>query len=675
MSAFNLEAIIGLNTEKFQRGLSDAGKSMSSFGSTIKSGAEKIAKVGAAAFTTLTAAATATTAAILKGVDAYTSYGDNIDKMSQKLGMSAQAYQEWDAVMQHSGTSIDAMQASMKTLASAAETGNDAFEQLGLSQEAIANMSQEELFSATITALQNVDNETQRTYLAGKLLGRGATELGALLNTSAEETERMKQRVHELGGVMSDEAVKASAKYKDSIQDMKTAFKGMGRDLISDFVPALTTVSDGLAAIFSGNENGAELFTKGFNDALATLSSSASKLKPVIKKIASVAVEVIPQIIGTVSQGILEAAPVWIDYGKNALKNIAEGLSNADFDVNDNVFTKLLSSIVGNSADYFKYAQQILSNLANRLLDVDYGALASNISTVFVNAINSMTDFVKSIDFYKVGENIADFLNGIDWQKVANSIFDLLASGIKGLGDIAVSFFANADLGNLMTMIGVLGAPKLLGGLTNFIGGAEGKEIGKAAGMSWSNAFMAGIEAFGLGWAIGTWLRDHIEFGGKTLGEWVDEGTEKFFGDIPETEEEFDNSYNTGWINYNGKLMKINPSENPELYAKYNPQAYASWYEKHGRFTRYKGINVPEPEMYGDGGRVTRPTFAIVGEKEPETIIPDSKMNSIGNTTNYITINVEGYNIKNDEEFTELLSRKLSELSVRQQRALGGAGW
>jgi SLT domain-containing protein len=78
---------------------------------------------------------------------------------------------------------------------------------------------------------------------------------------------------------------------------------------------------------------------------------------------------------------------------------------------------------------------------------------------------------------------------------------------------------------------------------------------------------------------------------------------------------------------------------------------------------------------YADGGRVTRPQLAIVGEKEPETIIPDSKLGSIGNTINYITVNVDGYNIKNDEEFIELLSRKFSELSVRQQRAVGGAGW
>jgi hypothetical protein len=109
------------------------------------------------------------------------------------------------------------------------------------------------------------------------------------------------------------------------------------------------------------------------------------------------------------------------------------------------------------------------------------------------------------------------------------------------------------------------------------------------------------------------------------------------------------------------------------MYKKYNPQAYERWYNAYGGYFARAGLDVPKP--FAEGGRVTQPTFAIVGEKEPETIIPDSKLNGIGNTTNYITINVDGYNIKNDEEFTELLSRKLSELSVRQQRAVGGAGW
>ena len=78
-------------------------------------------------------------------------YGDNIDKMSQKMGMSTDAYQEWDFIMQHCGTSIDGLQSGMKTLATAAETGSDAFAALGISQADIANMSQEELFNAPIS--------------------------------------------------------------------------------------------------------------------------------------------------------------------------------------------------------------------------------------------------------------------------------------------------------------------------------------------------------------------------------------------------------------------------------------------------------------------------------------------------------------------------------------------
>ena len=93
--------------------------------------------IGTVATAAFSAAATAAGAAA-KGVIDTAAIGDNIDKMSQKMGLSAQAYQEWDAIMQHSGTSIDAMQSSMKTLANAVENGNKAFEELGISQEEMA---------------------------------------------------------------------------------------------------------------------------------------------------------------------------------------------------------------------------------------------------------------------------------------------------------------------------------------------------------------------------------------------------------------------------------------------------------------------------------------------------------------------------------------------------------
>ena len=92
------------------------------------------AKVGAAAVAATGAAVVAATGAMVKGTASVAQYGDNIDKMSQKMGISAQAYQEWDAIMQHSGTSIDALKPSFKTLAQQAQKGGEAFTRLGISE-------------------------------------------------------------------------------------------------------------------------------------------------------------------------------------------------------------------------------------------------------------------------------------------------------------------------------------------------------------------------------------------------------------------------------------------------------------------------------------------------------------------------------------------------------------
>ena len=709
MNVYKLEAAIGLNSTEYQKGLKSAGESMAAMGDKIKSGAATMAKVSAAAFTAITGAATATTAAVLKGVDAYTSYGDSVDKMSQKLNMSATAYQEWSAIMEHSGTSIDSMQASMKTLANAVETGNDAFERLGISQEEIASMNNEQLFSRTISALQNVGNETERTYLAGQLLGRGATELGALLNTSAEDTEKMRQRVHELGGVMSDEAVKASAKYRDSLQDMKTAFVGMGRGLITDFVPALTEVSDGLAAIFSGEENGAERFLKGFDSAMTTLSTSASRIKPIVKKIGSIAVQVVPEIIGTVGEKLLDSIPSLLGAGENILAKIAESVESANFN-GGGIFGKILDSITSSSANYFEYGEKILANIGNSILNADYAKLGKSLSTIFTNALNSISNLLADLDMNKVGSNIADFIKAIDWKGIAESVVDLLGSAIGSLGDIAAGFFENMDGDTLFMAIGVLGAPKLLGGLNNFIGSGEGQSLGQAAGSSWSGAFMAGVKAFGLGWAIGSYLRDNVVIGDKTLGEWVDVGTEKTFDAIADNDilnktqagsalkklkDEANSDEAETFTTVDGReallfnddgtlsnAYKMNAEKiaerNTEAWTRYATSKAAEESRKKGweAFRKYNYVGPVKPENNAIGNYITQPTLTWAAEKEPEYIIPESKMDKVFSREGVtININVSGADLVASDTVAQKIAETLANLSIRQQRAVGGTAW
>lgn len=284
----------------------------------IGNGLKTAAKVGVAAIGTVSAAGVGLGKIFMDSASSVAQYGDNIDKMSQKMGLSAKAYQEWDFIMQHNGTSIESLQAGMKTLANAVDSGNEAFSRLGITQEEIASLNQEELFARVIEELQKVENETERTYLAGQLLGRGATELGPLLNMSAEETEALRKQVHELGGVMSDEAVKGAAAYQDSLQNMQTSFSGVQRSLTSKFLPSMVSVMDGLALIFSGDDSGINLITKGIDEFVTNLVEAVPKI-----------FEVGGSILQSLSTAIISNLPTITTTAIDVISNFANGILSA----------------------------------------------------------------------------------------------------------------------------------------------------------------------------------------------------------------------------------------------------------------------------------------------------------------------------------------------------------
>lgn len=331
------------------------------------SGIGNVAKAGlgvaAAGFAAVTTAAIGTTKAIADGVNAAADYGDTVDKMSQKMGLSTDAYQEWDFVMQHCGTSIEALKPSMKTLASAAEKGSEAFDALGISQEQLASMSQEELFNATIAGLQGIEDETQRTYLASQLLGRGATELGPLMNMTAEDTEAMKQQVHDLGGVMSEDAVKAAAAYKDSLQNLQTAINGAKTQMSAQLLPAVTQVMDGLTMIFSGGDmdQGMELISQGIDE----LSEKLEEIVPKVLEIGS-------SIILKLAEAIIENLPTLIDTGMNILNQLIAGIIEALpqlLQAGMQIITGLVDATLQNLPMLVEVALQMLLTLAQGIVD------------------------------------------------------------------------------------------------------------------------------------------------------------------------------------------------------------------------------------------------------------------------------------------------------------------
>ena len=312
-------------SEKMSAVLGDAGKDAGgSIASGLSGALTGVAGFAGAALAGVTAAVGTLTGAIVESGEALldatvaaAEYGDNVDKMSQKANMSATSWQEWDAVLQHSGSSASSLIPIMKTLSVQAEKNNEAFQALGISEEQAATMSQEDLFAAVITGLQGMEEGTERTYIAGQLLGRGATELGALLNTSAEDTQAMKDRLHELGGVMSDEDVKAAAAFQDSLQDMTTGFEALQRNLVSGFMPSLTSVMDGVSDIFAGDTD------KGLENISAGVEGLIGNISDLVPKLLSVG----GSLIGTLAQSLLDNLPKLIEVGGQQLVALMEGLT------------------------------------------------------------------------------------------------------------------------------------------------------------------------------------------------------------------------------------------------------------------------------------------------------------------------------------------------------------
>lgn len=311
MDLFDLAAKIRLDSSDYEKGIEDAEKQGSGFADKLKNGLKTAAVVGGAAITAIGAGAVDLGKKFVNGVSDLAAYGDQIDKNSQKMGISAQAYQEWDFILQHSGSSIDSMTRGMMTLSNKADAGSESFEKLGISTEELATLNKEDLFARTIEGLQQMGEGMDRDAIASELFGGAAKELGPLLNTSAEDVAAMRQQVHELGGVMSDEAVKNAASFQDALQNLQTAFEGIKNGFLGDFLPAFTDVLDGITAVFGGDSDSG---VAKINEGISQIVDGLSEKVPAFMDIGF-------QIIEGLVSAINDNLPLLLEKGMDILLN------------------------------------------------------------------------------------------------------------------------------------------------------------------------------------------------------------------------------------------------------------------------------------------------------------------------------------------------------------------
>lgn len=425
--------------------------------------ASAFGKLGNILKKSLLAATAAATLALGKLLKDTISYGDEVDKNSQKMGISAEGYQKWGYILDRCGASMDSMKPAMKKLATAAQTNNAAFAKLGITQEELASLNQEQLFERTVGALQKVENQTERTYLASQLLGRGGTELGAVFNLTDAETQQLVQRLDYLGGSMSGAAVSNCAQFCDVITDLKMAFRGVGNVLAEYVLPIITSVVNNaiipavvrlrqaLDGLFSkiplfkkikesfnkktaDNANKVASGVSNINTGLSNTGKSAKKAKKNVQALKRelLGFDKITKLSGESGTDT--------DTGTTGSSGVDAGGGGID-DLEDEVENALKpKEVVENWWKEFKTAFNAIdwsalgTKFGNWINDINEKIANWKLGTKLANLWNDGIDFLYSAitttKFDKIGETIGNFINDvflkIDWAKTGKTVSEAI---------------------------------------------------------------------------------------------------------------------------------------------------------------------------------------------------------------------------------------------------------
>lgn len=316
MEIFKLFGSILINTDEADKSLSKTDKNAKSFGETLGNGIKTAGKWAAAVGTAAVGAATG----MYKMATNAASTADNIDKMSQKIGISREAYQELDFILSQSGTDVDKLQSGMKTMSAQVEKNSSNFEKLGVSLKNANGeaRSQEEIFYDTVNALQQMQEGTEKSTIAAELFGKAGTELMPLLNSEAGSLEAMREQAHELGLVLDDELVDNGVNLTDALDQMKRSIGSVMTQLGARLMPIVEKAADFITAqmpkINKLVEGIAPIVEEAFDEILPVILELAEDLLPQLISIVTALLPPISRIFSAltpiISSLISKLAPI-----------------------------------------------------------------------------------------------------------------------------------------------------------------------------------------------------------------------------------------------------------------------------------------------------------------------------------------------------------------------------
>lgn len=569
LEIFKLVGSIFVDTDKANESLQKTDKKATS----VAEGLGKAGQVAAGAAAAIGTAIIGTGTALVGMANDASQTADEIDKMSQKIGLSAEGYQEWSYIMEQNGMDVDKLQTGMKTLVNQmdkVQSGNkdaiQTFQDLGVEvMNADGSLrSQEEVMNDTVRALAEMGNTAERAKLATELFGKAGTEMAPMLNQGAQAIDDLQNRAHELGLVMSDDAVKAGVTYGDLSNDLKKSFEMLKTNLGAALFPVLNKVIEKLIEFMPTLQEIGERLGPIASDfiekLIPPLADMSAELLPIILdavgEIIPLLAEITDQIVPVLVDVLKTLMPIAVQIVKDVLPVVLDLIK---------LLTPILATILKLISPILGAVMQLLSPLLE---------LVSVILTPILNLLNVLLEPLLTI----LNTILVPLINilGLVLEPLTAMLDAILEPLLGVLGDIITP---------LLTILNDCLQPIMEYLQKSYEWGAP------IAKRTWE------------------WLKGFFEF----VISNVKGGLTKAFEGIGDTVKKVWSGMKTAfkdginfWINAINKLIDgVNALDVPE------------WVTK---ATGISGINLPRIPALANGGIIDSPGSVLVGEAGPEIL-------------------------------------------------------
>jgi hypothetical protein len=204
----------------------------------------------------LTAAAAGAAAAIERMVASFAREGDQLAKLSTRLGLTVEFLSEMHFVGERAGVAVNtmdmAMQRATRRIGDFLAGGGQAVEmltaleqQMGRSITAADDMST--LLPEMATYFANLTDETKAVRQAFSLFDSEGVVMRQVMNQGGEAIRALQKDAHALGVVMGEDDVRAATRFKDASINLNASLRGLRNNAVAPLIDDVTSLSSALA--------------------------------------------------------------------------------------------------------------------------------------------------------------------------------------------------------------------------------------------------------------------------------------------------------------------------------------------------------------------------------------------------------------------------------------------